>query len=856
MAQTHKVVTDRPEPQSASVRAPAPTGSNLLTSPWPELFLGAVFAAAAWLIGTGALNGKAASISAGASAWFWGLAGAGLLLLCRGAWSLGRGSTVAQRRRRLNVELAARAEAHFLTDDGGHVIFDNAACRHLFEGLKRDAVLSLTSLAMFDDVLSAESTDTFERLKSRAAVGASDVGEILVDSETSGTRCWKLALRPVDAETELVLWTIEDISAQHAHEQARAGRDSYIADLLDLMPCGFFSAEDTGSLRYINMTLAEWLGIEPGEVDVDVLRFSDFVESGADADQVETDASGAHGRIMLHPRDGEAFAAYLIQSEETGLSGDPYTRSLVLREPFMPVLDDGTGWPILRRIPWLFADAPVGIVFLDLQGDVVDCNRAFLKLLGLHRDGVVGRPLYDRISKEDRDDATAHLSKVVMGTLPATLMEARMPAGGERELTASLHVTPINDDDGEVTGLVLFVIDTTEQKNLEIQFNQAQKMQAVGQLAGGVAHDFNNLLTAMIGFCDLLLTRHGEDDPSFADIMQIKQNANRAANLVRQLLAFSRRQTLQPKIFSINEALEDLSHLLRRLIGENIELAISHGEAVDLIRTDPGQFDQVIINLAVNARDAMRGGGVISVATEKVTVETAVQRGHEVMPAGEYILIKIADTGSGIAKEDLNRIFEPFFSTKGVGEGTGLGLSTVYGIIRQSDGYVFVDSALGEGTTFSIYLPAFSAEEATAFGAEVASIGMTLTDSGADLTGEATVLLVEDEDAVRVFGSRALRNKGYRVLEAVDGEEALDVINDFGQPIDLIITDVMMPGMDGHTLVRLVQEEIPDIKVILMSGYAEDAIPGGIGAETSLNFLPKPFSLADLAGKVKEVIAG
>ncbi|MDP6427430.1 MAG: response regulator [Rhodospirillales bacterium] len=191
-----------------------------------------------------------------------------------------------------------------------------------------------------------------------------------------------------------------------------------------------------------------------------------------------------------------------------------------------------------------------------------------------------------------------------------------------------------------------------------------------------------------------------------------------------------------------------------------------------------------------------------------------------------------------------------------MGEGTGLGLSTVYGIIRQSDGYVFVDSALGEGTTFSIYLPAFSAEEATAFGAEVASIGMTLTDSGADLTGEATVLLVEDEDAVRVFGSRALRNKGYRVLEAVDGEEALDVINDFGQPIDLIITDVMMPGMDGHTLVRLVQEEIPDIKVILMSGYAEDAIPGGIGAETSLNFLPKPFSLADLAGKVKEVIAG
>jgi two-component system cell cycle sensor histidine kinase/response regulator CckA len=381
-------------------------------------------------------------------------------------------------------------------------------------------------------------------------------------------------------------------------------------------------------------------------------------------------------------------------------------------------------------------------------------------------------------------------------------------------------------------------------------------MQAVGQLAGGVAHDFNNLLTAMIGFCDLLLGRHGETDPSFHDIMQIKQNANRAANLVRQLLAFSRRQTLQPKIFSIADALDDMSNLLRRLIGENIQLKIDHGEGVDLIRTDPGQFDQVIINLVVNARDAMKGGGVVAISTEKVSVENSIQRGHEVMPAGEYILIKVVDTGSGIAKEDINRIWEPFFSTKGVGEGTGLGLSTVYGIVRQSDGYIFVDSAVGQGTTFFIYLPAFSAAEATAFGVELTRIGMALPVDDRDLTGEATVLLVEDEDAVRLFGSRALRNKGYRVLEAGDGEEALDVINEYGAPIDLIITDVMMPGMDGHTLVRLVQEELPNIKVILMSGYAEEAIPGGLGGDPSLHFLPKPFSLQELAGKVKEVIAG
>ena len=311
--------------------------------------------------------------------------------------------------------------------------------------------------------------------------------------------------------------------------------------------------------------------------------------------------------------------------------------------------------------------SPVGIVLLDLQGTVVDCNRSFLKILGLHRDGVVGWPISERISKEDRDSADTAFTKIVMGIMPATLLEVRVPAGGERELMASFYVSRMEDSTGEVTGLVLHVIDTTEQRNLEVQFNQAQKMQAVGQLAGGVAHDFNNLLTAMGGFCDLLLSRHGENDPDFPDIMQIKQNANRAANLVRQLLAFSRRQTLQPKIFSITDALNDLSNLLRRLIGENIELEILHGKDVDLIRTDPGQFDQVIINLAVNARDSMPGGGSILVSTDQVGVETAVQRGHEVMPAGNYIRINVADTGSGIAQENISHIFEPFFSTKEVG---------------------------------------------------------------------------------------------------------------------------------------------------------------------------------------------
>ena len=320
---------------------------------------------------------------------------------------------------------------------------------------------------------------------------------------------------------------------------------------------------------------------------------------------------------------------------------------------------------------------------------------------------------------------------------------------------------------------MLHFIDVTEQKNLEVQFAQSQKMQAVGQLAGGVAHDFNNLLTAMIGFCDLLLMRFRPGDPSFADIMQIKQNANRAANLVRQLLAFSRQQTLQPRILDITDVLVELSHLLRRLIGENIELKVVHGRDLGLVKVDQGQIEQVIINLAVNARDAMPGGGTLTIRTANATQTSALRRGHEIMPAGNYVLIEVADTGIGIPKENLARIFEPFFSTKEVGSGTGLGLSTVYGIVKQTGGFIFVDSAPGRGAVFQIYLPRHQAVRSAPARTRPEA---ARTAGCPDLTGVGTVMLVEDEDPVRIFGARALRNKGYKVIEAKSGESALEMI--------------------------------------------------------------------------------
>ena len=406
-------------------------------------------------------------------------------------------------------------------------------------------------------------------------------------------------------------------------------------------------------------------------------------------------------------------------------------------------------------------------------------------------------------------------------------------------------------------------IDNTEQKSLEAQFAQAQKMQAMGQLAGGVAHDFNNLLTAMIGFCDLLLQRHAAGDPSFADIMQIKQNANRAANLVRQLLAFSRKQPLQPRNLNPTDAITELSHLLNRLIGESIDFRLVHGRELGQVRVDPGQFDQIIINLAVNARDAMPGGGTLTVSTSAVTFDKPPQLGAEQLAAGRYVRIEVADTGTGIAPEHLARIFEPFFSTKKEvpGAGTGLGLATVYGIVRQTGGFIQVESVIGKGSKFIIHLPRFApeADEDAVAASSKRTQKANGADTGAslelpkDLAGQGTILLVEDEDAVRVFAARALKNKGYKVLESRTGEQALDILHD--QPaVDLMITDMMMPGMDGGTLARLIRVERPEIKIILISGYSEEIARGEVATGQDFHFLPKPFSLGQLALKVKDVL--
>jgi two-component system cell cycle sensor histidine kinase/response regulator CckA len=557
--------------------------------------------------------------------------------------------------------------------------------------------------------------------------------------------------------------------------------------------------------------------------------------------------------VLLKTRQGRIVPAWIGQSI-VGSGAELRTRSVVC--DLTPEREWKAALRLARRFQRFFANAPVGSALLDRSGRFEEANRALGELFGVGPRDLIGRELIGLLNKEDHHGIAAKLAAAADGRTERDPIEIRIAT--PREKTIVLFLSRIDDVEGDTSvagldrggGFTLHFIDVTEQKNLEIQFAQSQKMQAVGQLAGGVAHDFNNLLTAMIGFCDLLLLRFQPGDPSFADIMQIQQNANRAANLVRQLLAFSRQQTLQPRVLNITDVLVDLSHLLRRLIGENIELKVLHGRDLGPIKVDQGQLEQVIINLAVNARDAMPSGGTLTIRTANVLSAQVQRRGHEVMPAGDYVLIEVADTGVGIPGSNLARIFDPFFSTKELGSGTGLGLSTVYGIVKQTGGFVFVDSYPGRGAVFEIYLPRYQPTDA----AISARLDANEASAGKDLTGCGTVLLVEDENPVRKFGARALRNKGYKVIEAESGEAALEVIRNAAEKIDLLITDVVMPRLDGPGLVREVREIRSDIKVIFISGYAEDAFRQRLDSDSDIDFLSKPFSLKQLATKVKDVI--
>ena len=492
--------------------------------------------------------------------------------------------------------------------------------------------------------------------------------------------------------------------------------------------------------------------------------------------------------------------------------------------------------------PDLMTALPVPMIKIDEDGTLLQVNSEARDILLL--DDTVGAelpPVFELFEGMGRPimDWLADAIKG-RGLLKPEIVRAAVP-GQELFLQVTLGRTQENGR----TVLVGILNDATELKSLEAQFVQSQKMQAIGQLAGGVAHDFNNLLTAISGHCDLLLLRHDAGDPEYADLIQISQNANRAASLVGQLLAFSRKQNLKPQALDLRDTMLDLAHLLNRLIGERIQLEVTHAPGPQMIRADRRQLEQVIVNLVVNARDAMPEGGTITVQTHSEFLPEDLLRDRARLPAGEYVVIEVQDTGVGIAFDGISKIFEPFYTTKKTGEGTGLGLSTAYGIVKQTGGFIFVDSMLNEGTTFTLYFPACNDLISDAEPEAPKPVATTTR-------GEGVILLVEDEAPVRAFASRALRLRGYTVVEAEDAEAALRVLDDKDLNVDVFVTDVIMPGMDGPTWVREALKARPDTRVVFMSGYAEEGRAEQQARIPNSVFLPKPFSLQQLTILVQE----
>jgi two-component system cell cycle sensor histidine kinase/response regulator CckA len=489
----------------------------------------------------------------------------------------------------------------------------------------------------------------------------------------------------------------------------------------------------------------------------------------------------------------------------------------------------------------LLAMLPLGLALVERDGRFLFLNDAFRRAAGLSPEDHAVYPS-DLVADEDKGIVSDAVRRFAAGrALPGDLA-IRLKFRPEEPVALTIaNAKGLGD-----AAVLLSLKDNSEESKLKRQVAQATKMQAVGQLAGGVAHDFNNILTAIIGHCDLMMMRHTPGDIDYDDIQQIKHNSNRAASLTRQLLAFSRQQTLRPQILQLPDIISEISNLLRRLLGETVKLEVKHGRNLGLVRADPGQLEQVIVNLAVNARDAMPEGGILTVETFRVTPAEVRRMRSEILPVGDYTCMRVSDTGTGIPPEIISKVFEPFFTTKEVGKGTGLGLSTVYGIVKQTDGWIFADSEVGKGTSFVIYLPVHHATEAPEPAAPVR------VEPQGETWGTGTILLVEDEAMVRAVAERALTRQGYQVLTANNGEEALELIEE-GAEFDLLISDVVMPQMDGPTLVRAARAKYPDIKVLFMSGYAEEQLRKSIDIDR-VSFLPKPFSVQQLGQAARDAL--
>ncbi|MCX8253302.1 Protein histidine kinase / Response regulator [Beijerinckiaceae bacterium RH AL1] len=741
-------------------------------------------------------------------------------------------------------------EGLLVTDAGGKFLYANDTYLRLANAR------SVADLRGVERLFSGspEVSEAVYRLAQAARDGKRALEEVRLspplDGTVGGVGWYRVRVRPLPqlpGAKRASLWGISDVTRERERHENVFQELQHAIDFLDHAPAGFFSCSPDGDVSYMNATLATWLDYDLAQVGSGGLKLTDFLAGGGAA--LIGSVVGAPGEVRteqfdldMKRRGGQSLPVRLLHRVAFGQDGlaGPSRTLVISRAPGEEPAEDLRAAEV--RFARVFNSTPVAIAITDATGAISQSNASFAKMIPASLKVEGGRrSIFAAIAEDDR----AALQRAIRD---AAAMKSDIPPVdvgivGDGAKSARLFVSGSEQEGG---GATIYALDTTEQRALKESFAQSQKMQAVGQLAGGIAHDFNNVLTAIIGFSDLLLANHRPTDPSFQDIMQIKQNANRAAALTRQLLAFSRRQTLRPEVLQLGDVMSDLQMLMRRLVGEKIELDLRHGRDLWLVKADLNQFEQVIINLVVNAKDAMPSGGRIVLRTRNVPAAECAAFQEDVLLPGDYVAIEVQDNGTGIPEDIREKIFEPFFTTKEVGKGTGLGLSMVYGIVKQTEGYVFCQSEVGKGTTFVILLPRHVATEVEEpVKKEVAKVAVT------DSTGHGTILLVEDEDAVRAFSARALISKGYTVLEASSGLEALEVAEANVGTIDLVVSDVVMPEMDGPTMFGELRKRGIKCKVIFVSGYAEDAFAKNLPEGEDFGFLPKPFALKQLIEAVK-----
>lgn len=802
------------------------------------------------------------TLGVGAAAWYWQsatkpwmlAAGAGLSflgLLAFFGWLSGllKLATGDSERHFFDSMLDAISDACVVTDAKGRAVYANAPYLKLASraGVSRlvgfDVLFSGSSefaSPIYQLAQAARDGEVLQR-DVRLAAGASSPG-----SHADRASWLRVSVAPLvqNAKGGRVLWRLMDISDDRSHQESAFTRLQFIITYLDHAPVGFFSVLPSGKVDYVNATMAGWLGLDLADAQSGALSVSELLgEGGAKQIAAVEPVNGSH-RIdrfsfpMKHKNGGSELFDLISRTDFDAQGHMLPSRSMVMKREAHGAQQQNLGSDSVAQF---LAAVPIGIAEVDENGTLIAGNAGFLDLSPSLK---VGGALISALAKDNAVLVQDALKKVASHS--GETADLHCVFSGDNPRSVHLTFTKLASMGNRIS---VFALDRTESKALEVQLAQSQKMQAVGELASGIAHDFNNVLTPIIGFADLLLTKMRPTDAAFADVMNIKQNANRAANLVRQLLAFSRKQTLQPKVHDLSEAMSDLGNLLGRVLGEKTELSISHGRDLGLVLVDINQFEQVIINLAVNARDAMPKGGKLSVRTYNLPRDKSQDTGN-VLPVADYVVCEVEDNGSGIPKEILDKIWAPFFTTKEVGKGTGLGLSMVYGIIKQTGGFIYCDSEVGRGTTFKIYLPKHvPSADAPAPVAVVAAPAKR-----EDFSGRGRILIVEDEDSVRAFAVRALTSRGFTVMEADSGEVALEVIEADTDGFELILSDVVMPEMDGPTMLKELRKRNITTKIIFMSGYAEEAFEKNLEGAADFAFLQKPFSLKQLVEKVKEVM--